>query len=135
MPIAVSTSTSAPSPATAGRLRGFHSGAREIDDDEVIVRGELPPWLGGKLLLNGPALWDLPRGQFGHWFDGLAMLHRLSFDEGRVRYRSRFLRSDTYRRSCAATRPAASAFGTDDPAARFDRLGGLREGLPNMHSR
>jgi beta,beta-carotene 9',10'-dioxygenase len=46
--------------SSMGRLRGYHSGARELDDAAVEVRGELPPWLRGGLLLNGPALWDLP---------------------------------------------------------------------------
>jgi len=39
-----------------GRARGFLSGAREIDDAAVDVGGDLPAWLAGTLLLNGPAL-------------------------------------------------------------------------------
>src|SRR5437660_11854288 len=85
--------------ATRGRLRGFHSGAREIDSAEVQVAGELPDWLRGSLLLNGPALWDLPNGSYRHWFDGLAMLHRLPFDAGKVTYRRRYVQSEDYRQS------------------------------------
>jgi carotenoid cleavage dioxygenase-like enzyme len=104
------------------RLRGFQSSAREIDDAEVLVRGTLPDWLRGRLLLNGPALWDLPRGGYRHWFDGLAMLHRVSFDAGGLRYRSRFLRSSDYLASTADQRPAMGGFGTDDRPGFWRRL-------------
>src|SRR3954464_5740958 len=77
--------------AGSGRLRGFRSGAREIDDVEVAVAGELPAWLRGRLLLDGPAGRGLPHGAYRHWFNGLAMLHALRFEDGRVRYPSRFL--------------------------------------------
>ena len=36
--------------AAPGRARGFLSGAREIDDAPVDLRGALPPWLRGTLL-------------------------------------------------------------------------------------
>ncbi|HSV55059.1 MAG TPA: carotenoid oxygenase family protein [Burkholderiaceae bacterium] len=109
------------------RLRGFESLAREIDDAEVQVRGVLPPWLAGSFLLNGPALWDLPRGQYHHWFDGLAMLHRLRIEPGGpVRYRSRFAQSEDYAQSVAAGVPAFGAFDTPDPISLWGKLVTLR---------
>jgi len=108
--------------AQAGRLRGFASGAREIDDAAVQVRGTLPPWLRGTLLLNGPALWDLPNGSYRHWFDGLAMLHRIRLGEGEPCYRSRFLRSEDYRASTAAGKPAFGGFGTPEPPGLWRRI-------------
>lgn len=109
-----------------GRLRGFDSGAREIDDAPVIVKGELPGWLTGSLLLNGPALWDLAQRSYEHWFDGLAMLHRLRFAGGQVRYRSRFLQSEDYRKSTAAQHPTFRSFGSRDSLGWFERLRQLR---------
>lgn len=106
------------------RLRGFDSGAREIDDAEVRVEGEPPAWLRGALLLNGPALWELPGGGLRHWFDGYAMQHRLRIDATGVRYRSRFVRSDSYRRSVAAGTPVYGEFGTENPASLWARLRG-----------
>lgn len=108
--------------ARLGRLRGFESGAQEIDDAPVRVEGRLPPWLRGRLLLNGPALWELPRGHFDHWFDGLGMWHRLAIGDDGVRYRSRFAHSDAYRRSTAAGRPAYGEFGSRNPAPLLSRL-------------
>ncbi|MBI5277049.1 MAG: carotenoid oxygenase family protein [Burkholderiales bacterium] len=119
------TSTEAQAVATAGRLRGFATGAREFDDTPVEVKGELPAWLRGNLLLNGPALWELPQGSYGHWFDGLAMLHRIRLGQGEATYRSRFMLSDDYRRSTAMGRPAMSGFGTDDLPGLWRRLRGI----------
>jgi beta,beta-carotene 9',10'-dioxygenase len=109
-----------------GRLRGFDSGAREIDDAQVVVHGELPAWLSGSLLLNGPALWDLAERSYEHWFDGLAMLHRLRIAGGQVRYRSRFLQSEDYRKSVAAQHPTFRSFGSRDAFGWFERLKQLR---------
>jgi carotenoid cleavage dioxygenase-like enzyme len=109
--------------AALGRLRGFDSGAREIDDAPVRIEGRLPAWLRGTLLLNGPALWELPGGALRHWFDGYAMRHRIGFGaEGVPRYRSRFARSESYVRSLAAGRPVYGEFGSDNPAPLWQRL-------------
>ena len=108
--------------AVPGRARGFLSGAREIDDAGIGVRGTLPPWLRGTLLLNGPALWELPGGRLEHWFDGYAMWHALRIDGAGVRYRSRFCASESYRRSIAAGAPAFGEFGTANPAGLLARL-------------
>ena len=109
---------------TAGRRRGFYSGAREIDAAPVRVEGRLPDWLCGRLLLNGPALWDLPHGRFEHWFDGLAMLHRLQIGPGGVQYRSRFVRSQAYAQALARGAPAMAEFDTPSPASLWTRLKG-----------
>ena len=86
----MSESLSTQASGARGRVRGFLSGAREIDDADVSVGGSLPAWLRGTLLLNGPALWELPGGRLEHWFDGYAMWHALRLQDGGVRYRSRF---------------------------------------------
>ncbi len=108
--------------ASRSRLRGFLSGAREIDDGPVAVTGDLPSWLRGSLLLNGPALWELPSGKLEHWFDGYGMWHALSIGERGVRYRSRFAVSEAYRRSVAAGAPVFGEFGTANPAGLLARL-------------
>lgn len=111
--------------ARAGRLRGFSSGAGEMGETAVRVEGALPAWLRGTLLLNGPALWDLPQGRYQHWFDGLAMLHSVRLDSGGAGYRSRFLRSADYLESTAAQRPAKGGFGTDDRPGLWRRIRGI----------
>ncbi|RZJ55455.1 MAG: hypothetical protein EON49_20005, partial [Acidovorax sp.] len=132
-PMTLASTASRAAPADmSNRLRGLQSDARELDDTAVDIRGHVPPWmLGGSLLLNGPALWDLPHGSYAHWFDGLAMLHRIRFAPGNAggasaSYRSRYLQTDDLRESLAARKPARGGFGSPSPAGWFHRLRHLR---------
>lgn len=88
---------------------GFHS----LEDERAVsltVDGSLPTWLTGSLLRNGPGTFSLGDGQsVDHWFDGLAMCYRFTFDPGNradapvdgaadaVHYRNQFLTTDAYR--------------------------------------
>jgi len=74
---------------------GFHSLTDEVRT-ELPVEGTVPDWLSGSLVRNGPGAFELGGASVDHWFDGLAMLHRFTFDDGRVTYRNRFLRSDAF---------------------------------------
>ena len=94
-------SQAAPAPSSPDRRRGFLSQTQATEPVDAVVRGRLPDWLRGSLLLNGPAIWDLPGASYAHWFDGLALLHRLRFSAAGVRYHSRFLDSEEIgRASC-----------------------------------
>lgn len=110
-------------PRIAGRRRGFASCTRTQDQPAVCtVRGTLPQWLAGSLLLNGPALWELPGGAYAHWFDGLAMLHRVHFAAGGVHYRSRFLDSEDARLSRQRGRPELGGFDTKVAGGLLSRI-------------
>jgi beta,beta-carotene 9',10'-dioxygenase len=63
---------------------------------ELEVTGQVPAWLDGAYLRNGPARFTIAGQRFHHWFDGLAMLHRFGLAGGRVEYRNRYLRSRNY---------------------------------------
>ena len=80
---------------TATDELGFHSLGTETEA-KLPVEGDLPDWLSGSLIRNGPGSFSVGDGTVDHWFDGLAMLHRFTFDGGSVRYRNRFLRTDAY---------------------------------------
>ena len=56
------------------------------------VTGDLPAGLRGSFVRNGPNPMFQPIGRY-HMFDGDGMLHGLTFDEGRVSYRNRWIRS------------------------------------------
>lgn len=88
------------------RHPGFHSLHDEVART-LPVTGDLPDWLTGSLIRNGPGAFSFPDGSaVDHWFDGLAMLTRFTFDPGTaasagtdgdaVHYRNRFLESDAY---------------------------------------
>jgi len=77
---------------------GFHS-LHEETSASLSVEGALPPWLTGSLIRNGPGAFSFPDGSaVDHWFDGLAMVSRFTFDpeRGAVHFRNRFLRTDAY---------------------------------------
>lgn len=59
---------------------------------------------------------------FNHWFDGMALMHRFQIEDGQVTYRSRFLRSDSYKQNSEKNRIMVSEFGTlalPDPCKNF----------------
>ncbi|HEX3324850.1 MAG TPA: carotenoid oxygenase family protein, partial [Solirubrobacterales bacterium] len=101
---------------------GFRSLEEEVVLDKLAVEGEMPPWLSGSLLRNGPAKFEVGEQQMRHWFDGLAMLHRFSFAEGRVSYGNRFLESRAYRGDREQGRIAYGEFATDPCRSLFKRV-------------
>ncbi len=65
----------------------------EVDAGDLKVRGEIPRSLNGLYVRNGMN----PRsGYSDHWFFGNGMLHGLTFDDGKVSYRNRYVRTPFY---------------------------------------
>ncbi|NUS63515.1 MAG: carotenoid oxygenase family protein, partial [Saccharothrix sp.] len=104
-----------------GVRAGFETLDREVDID-LEVRGELPHWLAGTLVRNGPAKFETGKGSFRHWFDGLAMLHRFGFAEGAVTYRNRYLRTPSFRAVREDGHIAFGEFATDPCRSIFSRF-------------
>jgi beta,beta-carotene 9',10'-dioxygenase len=101
---------------------GFADLDEELTLDSIEVTGELPPWLSGSLVRVTPARFDLKNGhRIRHWFDGLAMLHRFAFADGRVSYANRFLRSNSYERAERGD-GIGQGFATDPCRAIFKRV-------------
>ena len=114
--------TGSPAPASTGRRRGFDSCFEACPALDAVVHGRIPPWLRGSLLLNGPAIWDLPGKSYAHWFDGLALLHRLAFSDSGVRYHSRFLDSEDARLTRQRGRPELGGYGTAAKGGLLTRI-------------
>ena len=57
-----------------------------------------------------------------HWFDGLAMLHRFTVQDGRVSYGNRFLQSRSYRSAKEQGRMVYGEFATDPCRSLFKRV-------------
>ncbi|WP_276301156.1 carotenoid oxygenase family protein [Halorussus lipolyticus] len=120
---------------------GFRSLDTEHDGLALDVDGEIPAWLSGSLVRNGPGRFEVGGERVEHWFDGLAMLHKFRFEEGggKVCYSNRFLRTEAYREAVEEGR-LTSQFATsgsyldqlrsflDDPTdnanVNVDRVGG-----------
>ena len=113
-----------------GYLAGFETLEAEVPLDSLPVDGKIPEWLDGTLVRNGPGKFEAGDIPLRHWFDGLAMLHRFSFDRGRVSYANRFLRTEAYR---AAQRGDLSfcEFATPQPRPLLKRAALMLK--PELH--
>jgi len=101
---------------------GFSTLEHEAVLDELALSGELPSWLAGSLLRTGPAKFEVGEQRMRHWFDGLAMLHRFTIQDGRVSYGNRFLESRSYRAARAQGRIVFGEFATDPCRSLFKRV-------------
>ncbi len=105
---------------TAAYAAGFGQSPESAIDD-VPVRGDMPGWLTGSLIRNGPGTFQVGGRRYRHWFDGLAMLHRFSFSHGRVSYANRFLETRAYAAARDEGRIAYPEFATDPCRSLFAR--------------
>jgi beta-carotene 15,15'-monooxygenase len=121
------------------RHPGFHS-LHEETARTLPVDGNLPDWLTGSLIRNGPGAFSFPDGSaVDHWFDGLAMLYRFTFDPGGrarggeavVHYRNRFLRTEAH--EAARRGEFESGFATGESTLRSRLSGFLRAPYDNTN--
>lgn len=92
---------------------GFSSLEQEITCDHLPVIGTVPTWLSGTLLRNGPAKFEVGQQKYRHWFDGLGMLHRFTFQAGDVSYANAFVQSPAYLKAKETGRISYQEFATD----------------------
>ena len=67
--------------------------ADERDDRDLKVIGEIPAALRGMFVRTGPNPQFAPMGAY-HPFDGDGMLHAVYLEDGKARYRNRYIESD-----------------------------------------
>jgi beta,beta-carotene 9',10'-dioxygenase len=112
----------AAAPARTQPTLGFTTLEQETVLDEIALSGELPSWLSGSLLRTGPAKFEVGEQQMRHWFDGLAMLHRFTIDDGKVSYGNRYLNSRNYRTAKEQGHMVYGEFATDPCRSLFKRV-------------
>ena len=79
------------------------------------IRGNLPSWLTGTLIRNGPGRFECGDTSFNHWFDGQGLLHRFHIKDGNVTYCNKFIRSQSYADSLEHGIQSHIEFGTFIP--------------------
>ena len=89
--------------------------AREIEATDLKVIGTIPRDLNGVYFRNGPNRQFAHDGRY-HWFDGDGMLHGAWFENGKVTYRNKWVRT----RALAEERAAGKALwgGVMEPPRR-----------------
>lgn len=90
----------------------FNTTEERVEPQSAQLTGEWPAWLRGSLIRVGPGKFDFGDFTLNHWLDGMAMMHKFHIDNGQVTFRSKYLRSDAYKKACLAQRPVFTEFGT-----------------------
>ena len=85
------------------------------------IEGEIPDFIRGTYYMNGPALFSRGSFRYNHWLDGDGMVCALHFDDDRVEFVSRFVRSAKHEAEKEAGRPLFRAFGTAFDSDRLKR--------------
>lgn len=88
-PTATPAPGSSPDPFLAGGWEPVHD---ELVTEDLAVTGALPAGLSGAYLRNGPNPAFAPLGAY-HLFDGDGMVHAVEIQDGRARYRNRWIQS------------------------------------------
>ncbi|MFC9787492.1 carotenoid oxygenase family protein [Rhodococcus sp. NPDC127528] len=87
-------------PYTLGVFAPVHD---ELTLDDLTVIGEIPKDLNGVYLRNGPNRQFEAPGRY-HMFDGDGMIHAAHFDNGKVRYRNRYVQTKAFQDESEAGR-------------------------------
>jgi len=102
---------SKPMPADEPFLQGYYAPIHmECEAQDLPVTGEVPKDLFGSLYRNGPNPQFAPRGPY-HWFAGDGMLHAFHFENGRVSYRNRWVRTPKWELEHENGESLSGAFG------------------------
>ncbi|MGI0069911.1 MAG: carotenoid oxygenase family protein, partial [Nitrosopumilaceae archaeon] len=104
---------------------GFSTLEDELNLENLPVKGTIPQWLSGTLIRNGPAKFEVGKEKLRHWFDGLAMLHKFSFKEGKVAYANKFLESKAYKSAMETGKISYKEFATDPCRSIFKRMSSM----------
>lgn len=82
-------------------LRKYGPVDREIVAENLEVVGEIPKDLNGVYVRNGPNPRFAAKGRY-HWFDGDGMLHAVHIKDGKISYRNRWVRTNSFERESNA---------------------------------
>jgi carotenoid cleavage dioxygenase-like enzyme len=111
-------------------LAGNFAPIADEGDHDLEVEGEIPAGLAGALYRNGPNPQFEPAADH-HWFAGDGMIHGFFVEDGKVRYRNRYVRTPKWAAENAAGKRLFGAFGnpmTTDPSVL-----GMDSGVANTN--
>lgn len=96
--------------------QGYQSQRQEESYQLEVLSGSVPQDLTGTLFRNGPGLLDINGIPVQHPFDGDGMVCQFSFQEGKVHFQNRFVRTEGFvEEQAAGTILYRNVFGTQKP--------------------
>lgn len=111
-------------------LAGNFAPIRSEDDFDLTVKGEIPAGLRGALFRIGPNPQFEPRDPNHHWFFGDGMVHGFYVEDGKVRYRNRYVRTPKWELEHEHGR---SLFGSGNPMDNDPLTAGNEGGVANTN--
>ncbi len=102
----------------------------ECDAPDLPVVGEIPRALNGSLYRNGPNPQFAPRDK-SHWFAGDGMVHAFHIENGRARYRNRWVRTPKWKLENDAGESLFGVFG--NPITSDESVRGKDGGVANTN--
>ena len=98
-------------------LQGYANLEEESDYwiDPDSVSGTIPADLQGTLFRSCTGRNKIGEQQFGHWFDGDGMINAVTFKDGRIHFKNRFVRTPKYINETAQQRILYRGVGTQIP--------------------
>jgi len=109
----------------------FRSANDEHASASLSVSGEIPRELKGTFLRSGPGLFEVGKDTL-NFFDAHALIAGVTFEDGRARFRSRFVKSPLYQAETAAKAMKKRRIFTNLPS-RWSNLFALDLGNNAMH--
>jgi all-trans-8'-apo-beta-carotenal 15,15'-oxygenase len=123
-----------------GKAAVTHHGGFETLDEELDytvpldeVKGTIPDAVSGTFFRIGPGRNKIGGQEFGHWFDGDGMLHSVSFKDGGVVYRNRYVRTPKYLAETKANKIVKRSFGHNAPGGIRKNIGRLPANCANTN--
>lgn len=109
-------------------LSAYNRLTREVghEHDTVpleVISGTVPKEIAGVLYRNGPGRMHVGGVPYRHLFDGDGMVQRFWFEDGRVYYTNRFVRTAEFEAEEKAGRPLYRSFGTNLPGGLLRNAG------------
>lgn len=90
--------------------------------DPADIRGTLPTDVKGTLFLSCVGRNTIGGQQFGHWFDGDGAINAVTLQNGRMHFKTRFVRTKKYVRESAAQRILYRGVGTQIPGGMWRNM-------------
>eukprot|EP00091_Calanus_sinicus_P012415 TRINITY_DN2800_c0_g1_i3.p1 TRINITY_DN2800_c0_g1~~TRINITY_DN2800_c0_g1_i3.p1 ORF type:complete len:414 (-),score=43.25 TRINITY_DN2800_c0_g1_i3:647-1888(-) len=108
----------------------YRTASEILDPIAAIRKGEVPEWLSGTLLRDGPGLFEFGDEQALHAFDGMAMIRRYHTNQNEgpgLNYSRRLISSDILKSNREEKRYTKYGVGTPSKGGVLDRVKSLKE--------
>lgn len=101
--------------------------------DRNIYIAPIPGWLKGTLWTSGPGTFDLEKGSYKSWLDGLAMITKVEIGSESVKLSSKHVHTVNYKKAVKAKHPVIPGLMT--PPGDDDAKGFFSKFMPFVNSK